>query len=62
MKSAIFKYICTCGKFSLNELNILRRYFTLGANREGYNQYVLPDHTATEEYLKASGVVQYYEK
>lgn len=28
----------------------------LGANREGYEQYVLPDHTATEAYLKESGV------
>lgn len=27
-----------------------------GANREGYHQYVLPDHTATEKYLRASGV------
>ncbi|TZE81012.1 NmrA family NAD(P)-binding protein [Calorimonas adulescens] len=28
----------------------------LGANREEYNQYVLPDHTATEKYLRESGV------
>ena len=28
----------------------------LGANREGYYQYVLPDHTATEKYLCESGV------
>lgn len=27
-----------------------------GANREGYNQYVLPDHRATEAYLKESGL------
>ena len=27
-----------------------------GANRPGYKQYVLPDHTATEEYLMSSGV------
>lgn len=27
-----------------------------GANRSGYKQYVLPDHTATEEYLRNSGV------
>jgi NAD(P)H dehydrogenase (quinone) len=27
-----------------------------GANRKGYYQYVLPDHTATEKYLKESGV------
>ena len=27
-----------------------------GANREGYDQYVLPDHTATEEYLRKSGI------
>lgn len=28
----------------------------LGANREGYNQYVLHDHRATEAFLKESGV------
>lgn len=28
----------------------------LGANREGYHQYVLPDHRATEAYLKESGI------
>ena len=28
----------------------------LGADREGYNQYVLPDHTATEQYLRDSGI------
>ena len=28
----------------------------LGANREGYKQYVLPDHTATETYLLESGI------
>ncbi|VBB07183.1 Hypothetical protein LUCI_2427 [Lucifera butyrica] len=28
----------------------------LGANREGYYQYVLPDHTATEKYLHETGV------
>ncbi len=28
----------------------------LGANRAGYNQYVLPDHRATEKYLTESGV------
>ncbi len=28
----------------------------LGANREGYYQYVLPDHTATEAYLRESGM------
>jgi NAD(P)H dehydrogenase (quinone) len=27
-----------------------------GANREGYHQYVLPDHRATEAYLKESGI------
>jgi NAD(P)H dehydrogenase (quinone) len=27
-----------------------------GANREGYNQYVLPDHRATEAYLKKCGL------
>lgn len=27
-----------------------------GANREGYNQYVLPDHRATEKMLKDSGI------
>ncbi|MDH2926763.1 NAD(P)H-binding protein [Lonepinella koalarum] len=27
-----------------------------GANREGYNQYVLPDHRATEKMLKESGL------
>lgn len=27
-----------------------------GANREGYDQYVLPDHTATEKYLSESGI------
>ena len=27
-----------------------------GANREGYDQYVLPDHTATEKYLRESGI------
>lgn len=27
-----------------------------GANREGYNQYVLPDHRATEKYLKECGL------
>ncbi len=27
-----------------------------GANRPEYKQYVLPDHTATEEYLIASGI------
>lgn len=27
-----------------------------GANREGYNQYVLPDHRATEKMLKESGI------
>lgn len=27
-----------------------------GANRPGYHQYVLPDHTATEEYLTTCGV------
>jgi len=28
----------------------------LGANREGYHQYVLPDHTETEKYLRETGV------
>lgn len=28
----------------------------LGANRDGYTQYVLPDHTATEKYLLESGL------
>ncbi len=28
----------------------------LGANRPEYTQYVLPDHTATEEYLRKSGL------
>lgn len=28
----------------------------LGADRKGYNQYVLPDHTATEEYLAQSDI------
>lgn len=28
----------------------------LGANREGYYQFVLPDHTETEEYLRQTGV------
>jgi len=28
----------------------------LGANREGYTQYVLPDHTETEKYLRETGV------
>lgn len=28
----------------------------LGANREGYDQYVLEDHKPTEAYLKASGI------
>lgn len=28
----------------------------LGADREGYNQYVLPDHRATEQMLKESGI------
>jgi len=28
----------------------------LGANRKGYTQYVLPDHTETEKYLRESGV------
>lgn len=27
-----------------------------GADREGYNQYVLPDHRATEKMLKESGI------
>lgn len=27
-----------------------------GANREGYHQYVLPDHRATEKYLKECGL------
>ena len=27
-----------------------------GANREGYDQYVLPDHRATEKYLSESGI------
>lgn len=27
-----------------------------GANREGYNQYVLEDHRPTEAYLKSSGI------
>ena len=27
-----------------------------GANREGYDQYVLPDHRATEEYLAECGI------
>jgi len=27
-----------------------------GANRKGYDQYVLPDHTATERYLGEAGV------
>ncbi len=27
-----------------------------GANREGYDQYVLPDHRATEKYLAESGI------
>lgn len=27
-----------------------------GANREGYNQYVLPDHRATEGFLRESGL------
>jgi NAD(P)H dehydrogenase (quinone) len=28
----------------------------LGANRQGYGQYVLPDHTFTEAYLRNSGL------
>jgi NAD(P)H dehydrogenase (quinone) len=28
----------------------------LGANREGYYQYVIPDHTATEEHLRDCGI------
>lgn len=28
----------------------------LGANRAGYSQYVIPDHTETEKYIAASGI------
>ncbi|WP_414732610.1 NmrA family NAD(P)-binding protein [Acetobacterium carbinolicum] len=45
--------IDACGEAGVKHITYTSFF---GANREGYHQYVLPDHRATEAYLKQCGI------
>jgi len=45
--------IDACGEAGIKHITYTSFF---GANREGYNQYVLEDHKPTEAYLKGSGI------